>query len=150
MRRVGLLLLMGALAGCGNVDTTPPAESAGAAPADADEDGIADEQDLIPCAGVQLIVTNVSVEDAALSLNGEPVIDPGAFPTVDVVQSWLNVATGMNTIEIASELGAYDELHVVVETDDKSVRFLDETLTGETALPEVAFGFEVTASCAGY
>ena len=149
MRRVGLLLL--ALAsGCGNVDTTPPTDEGVISTQDADEDGIADADDLVPCAGVRLLVDNAGVEDAQLSLNGEPVVTPDAFPTGDMVEVFLNVAPGTNSIEIESSLTGGESLHVIVEPADKSGRWLDETLTSSPSIADASFGFDVTASCAGY
>lgn len=150
MRRVGLLLLLSLAAGCGNVDTTPADVDATLAAHDADEDGIRDSDDLVPCAGVRLLVTNVSVDSARLSLNGETVVLPDAFPTSDVIEVFLNVAPGANSIEVESSLTGGESLHVIVEPADKTTRWLDETLTSASALTEAAFGFDATASCSGY
>lgn len=150
MRRVGFLLLLALSSGCGNVDTTPPTAE-GIAPAhDADEDGIADADDFVPCAGVRLIVANVSVDNARLSLNGEAVVTPEAFPTGDMIEVFLNVAPGANSIEVETTLTGGEQLHVIVEPADKSGRWLDETITSGSPLTNAAFGFDVTASCAGY
>jgi hypothetical protein len=149
MRRVALLLSMVFAAGCGNVDTTPREESA-AVLHDADEDGFADADDLVPCAGVVLLVANVSVDQARIELNGDAVVSTDAFPTSDMIQVFLNAAPGANSIEIETELGTGEELHVMVEPSDKSDRWLDETLTSASALTNASFGFDVTASCAGY
>lgn len=150
MRRVGLLLLFALASGCGNVDTTPP-EAGSALPAhDADEDGISDADDLVPCAGVQLLVMNVSVDSAKVSLNGEAVVLPDAFPTSDMIQVFLNVAPGANSIEVETSLTGGETLHVIVEPADKTTRLLDELLTSGSSLTEAAYGFDVTASCSGF
>lgn len=149
MRRVGFLLLLALSSGCGNVDTTPPTE--GVLPAqDADEDGFADADDLVPCAGVRLLVANISVDDARLSLNGEAVVTPDAFPTGDMIEVFLNVAPGANSIEVESTLTGGEQLHLIVEPADKSGRWLDETITSGSLLTDAAFGFDVAAACAGY
>ena len=150
MRRVALLLLLALSAGCGNVDTTPSEAGATLPAHDADEDGISDADDLLPCAGVRLLVMNVSVEAAKLSLNGEPVVLPDAFPTSDMIEVFLNVAHGANSIEVESSLTGGESLHVIVEPADKTTRLLDEMLTSASSLTEAAFGFDVTASCAGF
>lgn len=153
MRPVASLLLLfglsGLLAACGNVDTTPPAPE-GALPApDADGDGIADADDRVPCAGIRLVIANVAVDGARVSLDGEPVVTPDAFPTADVIETFLNVAPGANSLEVESALTGAARLHLIVEPSDKSGRLLDETLTAASAPSEVAFGFTVEAACAG-
>lgn len=150
MRRVGLLLLLALASGCGNVDTTPPTDDGVIAAHDADEDGIADETDLVPCAGVRLLVANVSVDQATFSLNGEAVVASDAFPTGDMIEVFLNVVPGANSIEVQSALTGGEQLHVIVEPADKSGRWLDETITSASSLTEAAFGFDVNATCAGY
>lgn len=150
MRRVGLLLLLVLSAGCGNVDTTPPTDEGVLAAQDADEDGIADADDLVPCAGVRLLVDNAGVDDARVSLNGVVVVTSEAFPTSDMIEVFLNVAPGVNSIEVESSLTGGEKIHVIVEPADKSGRWLDETLTSSPSIGDAAFGFDVTASCAGY
>lgn len=150
MRRVATLLLLALSAvGCGNVDTTPPEESALAA-RDSDEDGIQDADDLVPCAGFRLLVENIAVDDARVFLNGEEVVAAAAFPTTDVVTLWLNVAPGPNSIEVEASLAQGETLHVMVEPDDKSMRFVDETMTEASSLTSAAFGFDVSVACSGY
>ena len=73
-----------------------------------------------------------------------------AFPTGDMVEVFLNVAPGTNSIEIESSLTGGESLHVIVEPADKSGRWLDETLTSSPSIADASFGFDVTASCAGY
>lgn len=150
MRRVTSLLLFALVAaGCGNVDTTPPDASALDA-RDSDEDGIPDTDDLVPCAGVNLLVDNMAVDSARVYLNGEEVIASSAFPTTDVLTVSLNVAPGANSIEIEASLSQGEMLHVMVEPDDKTVRLVDETITAASALTEASYGFDVSTSCAGY
>ena len=149
MRRVASLLLLALAVGCGNVDTTPPEERVASAQ-DADQDGFADDADFVPCAGVRLLVTSLGVDDATISLNGESIVAPAAFPTSDVIEVFLNVAQGENSIEIESALAGGEQIHVIVERDDKTTRFLDETVTSASALTDVSFGFAVTTACAGY
>jgi hypothetical protein len=145
MRRVASFLLLALSAvGCGNVETTPPEESALEA-RDSDGDGILDSQDLVPCAGVNLLVDNMAVDSARVFLNGEEVIASSAFPTSDVLTVSLNVAPGANSIEIEASLSQGEMLHVMVEPDDKTVRFVDETITASSS-----YGFDVSVSCAGY
>ena len=144
------LLLAGATAGCGNVDTTPPEAGAPSPAVDADEDGIPDAQDAVPCVAVRLLVANVGVDDAEISLNGEPVVLAGAFPTQDVIEVFLDVANGANSIEVAATLEGYEQIHVMVEPADKSTRLVDETITSASALTSAAFGFDVSAACSGY
>lgn len=150
MCRVGLLLFLALASGCGNVDTTPPEADSALPVHDADEDGISDADDLVPCAGVQLLVSNVSVDFAKVSLNGEAVVLPDAFPTSDMIQVFLNVASGANSIEVETSLTDGETLHVIVEPADKTTRLLDEMLTSGSSLTEAAFGFDVTASCSGF
>lgn len=150
MRRVATFLLLALSAvGCGNVDTTPAEESALEA-RDSDEDGILDGEDLVPCAGVRLLVDNIAVDSARLYLNGEEVIASTAFPTNDVLTVSLNVAPGANSIEIEAALTGGETLHVMVEPDDKSERWIDETITSASTLTQASYGFDVTAACAGY
>lgn len=150
MRRVASFLLLALSAvGCGNVETTPPEDSALEA-RDSDGDGILDGDDLVPCAGVNLLVDNMAVDSARIFLNGEEVIASSAFPTSDVLTVSLNVAPGANSIEIEASLSQGEMLHVMVEPDDKTVRFVDETITASSALTEASYGFDVSVSCAGY
>lgn len=146
-----LALLLGSVAaGCGNVDTTPPEAAAGSPAHDADEDGIPDAEDAVPCVAVKLLVTAVGVEDAEISLNGEPVVVAEAFPTQDVISLFLDVAHGANSIEVAASLSGSEAIHVMVEPADKSTRLVDETITVASSLSAAAFGFDVSAACAGY
>ena len=149
MRRVALLLCFAfAAAGCGNVDTTPEPVTAPIAADDADGDGFADADDHLPCAGVKLLVANVGVDGVRIAHDGAPVVYPDAFPTADVITVFLNVLPGANTIELQGVATDPEQLHLIVEPDDKSTRFLDETITRDAATPsEIAIGFTVDATC---
>lgn len=152
MRRVGLsisLLLSLAVVGCGNVDTTPEPVTAPVVADDADADGFADADDHLPCAGVRLLVANQGVNGVRIALDGVPVVYPDAFPTTDVIEVFLNVVPGANTIELLGGAPDHEELHLIVEHDDKVTRFLDETITRDAGTPpEIALGFTVDATCA--
>lgn len=149
------LAFSAAAAGCGNVDTSPSESTdTPAAPAqpdgDADQDGIPDSEDAVPCAAFRLVVANVGVDQAEISLNGESVVLAGAFPTNDVISVFLDVAQGANSIEVATSLTGAERLHIMVESGDKTTRFVDETITSASALSAVAFGFDISVACEGY
>jgi hypothetical protein len=126
-----------------------PPLSTNPAPGDTDGDGIPDTTDNIPCGAFYLKVWNQGVSSATVVIDDATVLTPSSFPTMDVLEVFINPVPGTNTMTLGAKLAGSpgDELHLEL-WDTNGVLYMHETiLRGNGAPDDPTFTFDINAQC---